>query len=221
MITRFIVCDHTAYHAFCENVMWNYFYLCKRKKAFDNIWGQFFIDSGGFTCNGKYPLVKEYLNTIRIMNPDIFACQDFMCEPFFIKKTGLSLNTHIENTVLSYINICEEISKSDFDYGYCIPVIQGWTLEDYQFCIDLYHSYGINLNYSYVAIGSICKRTYSDTQKVIDFINSIIICNIHGFGCDRRIKNIYSSDTALSSWCKMGLTTKNGLYHKLYEESLC
>lgn len=221
MVIRFIVCDHVSYHNYTENVMWNYFYCNKRKKPFENIFGQFFIDSGGFTCNGKYPPLKEYMKTIEIMNPDIFACQDLMCEPFFLKKTGKTLNSHIEETVFSYINICEYLSQSDLDLGYCIPVIQGWDQRDYLSCIDSYRDYGIELNDMYCAIGSVCLRRGPEAQSIIDFIKfQLPNAQLHGFGINRKITGLYSSDTALSSWVKLRKTTKNGLHSLIYSESL-
>lgn len=221
MVLRFIVCDHVSFHPFVENVMWNYFYCRTRKIPFNDIWGLFFLDSGGFTCQGKYPPLSEYMTVVERLNPDIFACQDLMCEPFFMKITGKSINTHIRQTVDSYINICEFMSRSDFDYGYCIPVLQGWTLDDYSACIDEYYSRGIHLDGSYVALGSVCKRTGPEAQQVVDHIRAALpSADFHGFGVNRSVSGLFSSDTALSRHVKGNKTTASGLHHVLHRESL-
>jgi hypothetical protein len=65
------------------------------------------------------------------------APQDWMCEPWIVEKTGLSVREHQERTVANYLDLRGR--------GPFIPVLQGWTLADYETCADLYEQAGVNL----------------------------------------------------------------------------
>jgi hypothetical protein len=69
---------------------------------------------------------------------DWAAPMDWMCEPWIVEKTGLSVREHQERTVANYLALR--------DRGPFIPVLQGWTLEDYETCVDLYAQAGVDLS---------------------------------------------------------------------------
>lgn len=64
-----------------------------------------------------------------------------------------------------------------------IPVLQGWTLDDYFHCKDLYEQAGINLlDYPVVGLGSVCRRQDTDEiARIVDALSSTGL-RLHGFG---------------------------------------
>lgn len=145
------------------------------------------LDSGGFTelsLNGVWNTSpSDYVKEIRryeseVGKPDFAAIQDYMCEPFILKKTGLNIKKHQELTCQSYLTLKELAPDVNF-----IPVIQGWKMQDYFRHIDLYDYYNIDLkSFDTVGVGSVCRRQNSDEIKLI--IKSIAEkeIKIHGFG---------------------------------------
>lgn len=105
------------------------------------------------------------------------APMDWMCEPFVVERTGLSVREHQERTVQSYLSL----------RGPFVPVLQGWTVEDYWRCIDLYAEAGVELrDEPVVGIGSVCRRQgTTDTENLIVELASYGI-RLHGFGFKRN-----------------------------------
>lgn len=64
-----------------------------------------------------------------------------------------------------------------------IPVLQGWTLEDYFHCKALYEQAGIDLlDYPVVGLGSVCRRQDTDEiARIVDALSSTGL-RLHGFG---------------------------------------
>jgi hypothetical protein len=67
--------------------------LMDRKKPL--VHDDWIMDSGGFTMiskHGAYTVTeRRYLECIRRHSPKMAFCQDWMCEPFILKKTGLAI----------------------------------------------------------------------------------------------------------------------------------
>lgn len=64
-----------------------------------------------------------------------------------------------------------------------IPVLQGWTLQDYFHCKRMYEDAGIDLNaYPVVGLGSVCRR--EDTEQIADLVDALAATGLrlHGFG---------------------------------------
>jgi hypothetical protein len=61
---------------------------------------------------------------------DWAAPQDWMCVPFILAKTGLSVEEHQRRTVTNYLKLKELASDLPF-----IPILQGWDLDDYLACL--------------------------------------------------------------------------------------
>lgn len=135
------------------------------------------LDSGGFTELAKYggwrTSVNEYCNAVyrygeRIGKLSWAAPMDWMCEPKMLVETGLSVREHQERTVANYLEIR---SRGPF-----IPVLQGWSIDDYEACVSLYESAGIDLKtLPLVGVGSVCKR--QATGEIADLMR-----NLHGYG---------------------------------------
>jgi hypothetical protein len=164
-------------------------------------WG---LDSGGFTELQKYgrwtigaseysDLVNTYHSEVGML--DWVAPQDWMCEPIVISGgvasgqsfagTRLSVIEHQERTVENFIELSGKCNAR------VIPVVQGFSIDEYHECIDLYGSAGIDLShFETVGVGSICRR--QGTSEAVDILRTISErgINIHGFGLKREaLKN--------------------------------
>lgn len=144
------------------------------------------MDSGAFTeisTHGYYRhAVSSYADEIRRWktNGNLLAAvaQDYMCEPFIIEKTGLSVSEHQRLTIERYDALLAE------DTGvYILPVLQGFAPEDYVAHIRMY---GKRLKMGmWVGVGSVCKRN-GDPQSVAAVLLAIKgerpDLLLHGFG---------------------------------------
>jgi len=165
------------------------------------------LDSGGFTELQSYGrwsidareysiLVNEYSE--RVGRLKWAAQQDWMCEPIVINGgtangqvfvgTGLSVREHQVRTVSNFLEL------EDMCGVPVVPVIQGFAIDEYHDCIELYSKNGVDLrSYHTVGVGSICRR--QATQEAVDILKSIneLGINIHGFGLKREaLKNVLS-----------------------------
>jgi transcriptional regulator of met regulon len=157
-----------------------------RSRKSDFAVDEWILDSGAFTqisTHGRFlDSVKEYAGHIRrwasVGNLVCAVAQDFMCEPFIVAKTGLSVERHQGLTVERYDALMEE------DTGVPIlPVIQGYRPEEYRSHV---RQYGDRLTPGmWVGVGSICKRN-SRPREVHHVLSAIYQersdLRLHGFG---------------------------------------
>ncbi|HEY8360625.1 MAG TPA: hypothetical protein VIL30_24480, partial [Ramlibacter sp.] len=117
------------------------------------------MDSGAFTeisTHGRYRHdVAAYAAEIRRWkaNGNLLAAvsQDWMCEPFIVKKTGLTVERHQQLTIERYDALLAE------DTGvYILPVLQGFDPADYARHVAMYG--GRLAAGMWVGVGSVCKR---------------------------------------------------------------
>lgn len=122
--------------------------------------GDWIMDSGAFTeisRHGRYRHgVAEYAAEIRrwAKNGKLLAAvaQDWMCEPFIVAKTGLSVERHQELTLERY----DALSREETAGVYVLPVLQGFAPTDY---VQHLRMYGDRLKpVQWVGVGSVCKR---------------------------------------------------------------
>jgi hypothetical protein len=144
------------------------------------------LDSGGFTelsTYGRWTITaRTYAADIerfstQVGAPEWAAPQDWMCEPFMVDRTSLTVAEHQARTVGNY---CELMALG----APVIPVVQGYTLADYERCVDRYTAAGIDLAARpVVGLGSICRRQH--TAEIGDVIAAMHARGIrcHGFGC--------------------------------------
>jgi len=145
------------------------------------------MDSGAFTeisTHGHYRhSVSEYALEIRrwSTNGNLLAAvaQDYMCEPFIIEKTGLSVPEHQRLTVERY----DALMAEDTAGVYILPVLQGFAPSDY---VDHIRMYGDRLTQGmWVGVGSVCKRNGTP-----DAVAAVLLAikrerpdlRLHGFG---------------------------------------
>jgi hypothetical protein len=65
-----------------------------------------------------------------------------------------------------------------------IPVVQGYTRDDYLRCVDLYTRAGVNLaTQPLVGLGSVCRRQgTAEAHVIISALHRQGIARLHGFG---------------------------------------
>jgi hypothetical protein len=142
------------------------------------------LDSGGFTelnlFGGWRTELSEYVESVQRYREQIgrllwAAPMDWMCEPFMLAKTGLSVREHQHRTVANYLELRS--------LGPFIPVLQGWTPDDYTDCIELYRSAGIDLTRApVVGVGSVCRRQSTAEIGQIMLMLQQAGIRTHGFG---------------------------------------
>jgi hypothetical protein len=103
---------------------------------------------------GDYPFTPdEYLDLVSHYHPDLAACLDYPCEPDIARGCRLQTNTdRIEATIdhTAYL-LRWTISTTRF-----LPVIQGYTIDEYAICIGRMATKGLLRDY--MAVGSMCRR---------------------------------------------------------------
>lgn len=106
------------------------------------------------------------------------AIQDWMCEPFIIDKTRLSVCIHQQNTVASY----QRLRRLAPDVPW-LPVLQGFKISEYFDCLRLYDRAGIDLTaFETVGVGSVCRR--QKTNEAAEIVRELARAGLklHGFG---------------------------------------
>lgn len=159
--------------------------LRKRKCPFAV--GDWIMDSGAFTeisTHGRYRHeVAEYAAEIRrwAANGNMLAAvaQDWMCEPWIVEKTGLSVERHQQLTIERY----DALLREDTAGVYILPVLQGYAPEDY---VQHLRMYGDRLACGqWLGVGSVCKRN-GDPRQVAAVLLAIKRVRpdlrLHGFG---------------------------------------
>ena len=148
---------------------------------------QWALDSGGFTelsmFGGWQTTASSYASDVRRYQSEIgnlawAAPQDWMCEPFIVEKTGLTVEEHQRRTVGNFLDLRSTGIP-------VIPVVQGYTLADYDRCLNLYDKAGVNLCVEpLVGLGSVCRRQATDEiGQVCQLMHDAGIISLHGFGC--------------------------------------
>lgn len=151
------------------------------------------LDSGGFTelsMHGHWKTTpSDYVRAVarydRHHTLDWAAPQDWMCEPFMLDRTGLTVREHQQRTVDNFATLSAlwfEYADNSQQSVPFMPVLQGWTLDDYWACVDLYAAAGIRLaEYPLVGIGSVCRRqATSEIGRIVRSLGSVL--PLHGFG---------------------------------------
>jgi hypothetical protein len=148
------------------------------------------LDSGGFTELSRYgtwdngPTPAQYAARIRRYSDEIgrllwAAPQDWMCEPAILATTGLTVAAHQRRTVDNFLRLRDLAPDLPI-----IPVVQGWTVDDYLRCVDLYQRAGVDLTTApLVGVGSVCRR--QDTAQaghILTAMHTAGITRLHGFG---------------------------------------
>jgi hypothetical protein len=145
------------------------------------------LDSGGFTelsLHGGWrigatvyaALVQRYVDEIGRL---VWAApQDWMCEPVMLERTGLTVAEHQRRTTANLLDLRTIDATLPI-----VPVLQGWTLDDYQRHADDYDRAGVDLcAEATVGVGSVCRR--QDTDEAVAILSTLCErgLRLHGFG---------------------------------------
>jgi hypothetical protein len=143
------------------------------------------LDSGGFTelsLHARWTISgAQYAEEIERASEQVgrlewAAPQDWMCEPWILAKTGRSVAEHQALTVASVIELRQRCPN-------VIPVLQGWTAEDYWRHVESYAAAGIDLRAApIVGVGSICRRQGTAfAARLVEGLARYGL-RLHGFG---------------------------------------
>jgi len=143
------------------------------------------MDSGAFSeinINGRYTFTpEEYLRYIEMHQPSLFFNMDYMCEPFVLERTGLSVREHQTRTIENQIRIMDLLDKYDIRGEFC-GCIQGWNIKDYLNHIDALKAQGLIT--PRMGVGSVCRRnSKAQIVEVLQAVkNELPTIKLHGFG---------------------------------------
>lgn len=178
--------------------------------------GPVLIDSWGFTelqRNGAYAFThREYADTVRRCRDEWgdrlvgATVMDWMCEPDVIAGnpekgfvgTGLSVATHQQLTVNSWV----ELNSLDGSLPW-VPVVQGYAVEDYHRCVELYRSFACTdlTRLPLVGVGSVCRRQkMTEAAVIVQSLYARGLTNLHGFGF--KITGLVSRRLRLARYLK-------------------
>lgn len=204
---KFFLGLHQLHHAKYFNYVFISVNRLRRRKSYFLV-KSWIMDCAGFTelkLYGRYRhSVAEYACEIRYWkgcgNLIAAVSQDYMCEPFMLRITGLTVLEHQQLTIERYDALIAE------DTGvYIIPVLQGYTPEEYVQHVDMY---GDRLTPGmWVGVGSVCKRN-ADPELVYEVLKAIKKrrpdLRLHGFGLkttaldDRRVRDLLETSDSMA-----------------------
>lgn len=146
------------------------------------------IDSGGFTelsQHGRWVTTpSQYVDELLRWSeqrgqPDWAAPQDWMCEPEMLHRTGLTIERHQHRSIRSVLNLRQALGER----VRIIPVLQGWEVDDYLRCVELYSAYGVDLRAEpLVGVGTVCRRQDTSQGNLIIRTLAGLGLRLHGFG---------------------------------------
>lgn len=157
-----------------------------RKRISDFGVADWILDSGAFTEISQYGhyrySVEEYAQQIsrwsRCGNLLIAVAQDWMCEPFILERTGLTVVEHQSLSIERYDQVLK-LSPSLL----IMPVIQGYRVDEY---VAHLYMYGTRLSPGqWVGVGSVCRRN-GNPVEVLAILKTLKVVRpdlrLHGFG---------------------------------------
>lgn len=194
-----------------------------RQGRFPKAAGLTFLDCGGFTLlnrHGDYPFTTVNLaNLIARLRPDYYVPMDYPCEPEISRQLSLMTNKErIKATVENTLALMDYEAELP---GQLVPVIQGHTLDEYQYCLDLHQKAGTIREY--MAVGSMCRRMSS--EEINEIVPGIYHAaqqagakRLHFFGLKlspdlqpvQRYIHSRDSAVALDSYCPVLRAKRNG-----------
>lgn len=165
--------------------------LARIRKKFPRAKGTWALDSGGFTelsMHGGWSVpAAEYVREVRRFRDEVGKMQwasprDWMCEPPMLKSTGLSVYEHQRRTVDDLLDL--RARAPDVRW---VPVLQGWTVEEYLRCCRMYQRAGVDLRREpLVGVGTICRRQHTAEAASILSTLAGLGLRLHAYGLKLR-----------------------------------
>jgi hypothetical protein len=185
--------------------------------------GRWALDSGGFSelaKHGRWTVsAASYAASVQryqreIGGLDFAAQQDWMCEPFMLAKTGLTVAEHQRRTIANYLELRELAPEVPW-----MPVLQGWAPADYFAHLAAYRAAGVELaELPIVGVGSICRRQHTGPiQRMLAELSALGV-RLHGFGLKlsgfRACSHVLTSADSMA-WSYHARKERNGLQNDL------
>lgn len=161
--------------------------------------GPWVLDSGGYSELNDPPhrwtiTPRDYVAAVRRYRDEVgnlqwVAPMDWLCSPEIVAKTRHTVPVHQWRTVHNLF-ILRELAP-DLPI---VPVLQGWTTEDYLRCADLYEVKGLDLAAEpVVAVGTIVAR--QDTAVAAEVVDLLTArgYRLHGLGIKLRGLSVYGA----------------------------
>lgn len=150
--------------------------------------GPWVLDSGGYSeLNPKGPgrwtvTIEQYAAEVTRYAAEVgrlewAAPMDYMCEPDVVAHTGLTVAEHQRRTTRNYLDLRDRCG------AVIAPVLQGWTVTDYQRHAEQYAAAGVTLDQEpVVAVGSVCRR--GQDREIHTIIRTLAAdgFRLHAFG---------------------------------------
>ena len=157
------------------------------RKTLPRARGPWALDSGGYTelsTFGRWTVtVDQYIREVReyvlqIGNMRFAVSMDWMCEPWIVAKTGLTVEEHQRRTTQNYQELLAKAPEVPW-----VPVLQGWSITDYWRHEEMYARAGVDLAaLPVVGVGSVCRRQGSVGASVILGTLAASRLRLHAFG---------------------------------------
>lgn len=192
-----------------------------RKRRSDFQVQDWILDSGAFTEIARHGGFRESVETYyeQIVrwascgNLLIAVSQDYMCEPFVLERTKLTVADHQRLTIQRY-DALAHLAQADGLPIPIMPVLQGYRTSDYLAHLAQYEdrlSPG-----AWVGVGSVCRRNGSPNE-VADILRTIKLIRpdlrLHGFGIKQtalahaEVRDLlYSADSMAWSYPRKFMT---------------
>jgi hypothetical protein len=183
----------------------------RKRKRLPKPLGPVFLDSRGFSeinQHGRYTFAPEEYAAFVARCRDEWgeklvgaSVMDWMCEPFVLAKTGLTVAEHQRRTVASWVQL--KVMAPSLPW---VPVLQGWQRDDYHRCADLYAEAGTDLGtLPLVGLGSVCRR--QGTTEAAGIVRSLVVRrgldNLHGLVGRHRLARLFRSSDSMA-WSTRG-----------------
>lgn len=118
--------------------------------------------------------------------------QDWMCEPWIVEKTGLTVEEHQRRTIASFLELRRLAPAVPWVF-----TLQGYTARDYLRCAQMGEDEGIRLeDQPIVGLGSVCRRSRTpEIEATVAEVKAGLPSRVrlHGYG-------VKSEGAMLSCW---------------------
>lgn len=123
------------------------------------------LDSGAFGSafwDGGYTYgPDDYLGIVEKIMPELWVTMDYPCEPNILPD--MPVLERIEKTIKNTKALCTA------PFPGLLPVIQGWLIEDYLYCIERMEKESLIM--PVMGIGSICRR--GSQRNIVAIVSEI------------------------------------------------